>query len=116
MIRSACDVVSLAGRTYKPRDPCTGRTMSSFATQRLNMIEAQVRTNDVADPRIHAAMGEVPRERFVPAAKRALAYADVPVEVSPGRYLLDPRTFAKMLALADIGPEDKVLDGGCATG
>jgi protein-L-isoaspartate(D-aspartate) O-methyltransferase len=90
--------------------------MSSFATQRLNMIEAQVRTNDVTDLRIHAAMGEVPRERFVPAAKRALAYADVSVEVSPGRYLLDPRTFAKMLALADIGPENKVLDVGCATG
>jgi protein-L-isoaspartate(D-aspartate) O-methyltransferase len=90
--------------------------MSTFAAQRLNMIDAQVRTNDVTDPRIHHAMGEVPRERFVPAAKRALAYADVPVEVSPGRYLLDPRTFAKLLVLADVQAEDKVLDVGCATG
>jgi protein-L-isoaspartate(D-aspartate) O-methyltransferase len=90
--------------------------MSTFAAQRLNMIDAQVRTNDVTDPRIHAAMGEVPRERFVPAAKRALAYADVPVEVSRGRYLLDPRTFAKMLVLAGVTPDDKVLDVGCATG
>jgi protein-L-isoaspartate(D-aspartate) O-methyltransferase len=90
--------------------------MSQFAAQRLNMIEAQVRINDVTDPRICAAMGEVPRERFVPAAKRSLAYADVPVEVSPGRFLLDPRTFAKLLALADVQPEDTVLDVGSATG
>jgi protein-L-isoaspartate(D-aspartate) O-methyltransferase len=90
--------------------------MSTFAAQRLNMIDAQVRANDVTDPRIHAAMSEVAREKFVPAAQRALAYADVPVEVSPGRYLLDPRTFAKMLALSGVCPEDKVLDVGCATG
>lgn len=90
--------------------------MSQFAAQRTNMVEAQVRINDVTDPRIHAAMGEVPRERFVPAAKRALAYSDVPVEVSPGRYLLDPRTFSKLLALADVKAGDTVLDVGSATG
>lgn len=90
--------------------------MSSFAAQRLNMVEAQLRINDVSDPRILAAMGDVPRERFVPASKRALAYADVPVEVSPGRYLLDPRTFAKMLELAAIREGERVLDVGCASG
>jgi protein-L-isoaspartate(D-aspartate) O-methyltransferase len=90
--------------------------MSQYAAQRLNMIDAQVRINDVTDPRICAAMGEVPRERFVPAAKRALAYADVPVEVSPGRFLLDPRTFSKLLALAGVQPNDSILDVGSATG
>jgi len=90
--------------------------MSSFSVQRRNMIEAQIRANDVTDPRIQTAMADVPRERFVPPEKRALAYADIPVEVSPGRYLLDPRTFAKLLELADVRPEDKVLDVGCATG
>jgi len=90
--------------------------MLQFATQRFNMVEAQVRINDVTDPRIHAAMGEIPRERFVPPGKRALAYADVPVEVSPGRFLLDPRTFSKLVALADIRRLDTVLDVGSATG
>src|SRR6185312_9531048 len=90
--------------------------MDSLDTQRLNMIDTQVRTNDVTDPRIHAALAEVARERFVPSGKRALAYADVPVEVSPGRYLLDPRTFAKLLALAEVQHDDRVLDVGCATG
>ncbi len=90
--------------------------MSDYAVQRFNMVETQVRTNDVTDPRIHAAMGAVPRERFVPASKRALAYADLPVEVAQGRYLPDPRTFAKMLQLAAIHATDTVLDVACATG
>src|SRR6185312_7807482 len=90
--------------------------MLQFATQRFNMVEAQVRINDVTDPRIHAAMGEIPRERFVPASKRALAYADVPVEVAPGRFLLDPRSFSKLISMADIRETDTVLDVGAATG
>ena len=90
--------------------------MSDYAQQRLNMVETQVRTNDVTDPRIHAAMGAVARERFVPASKRALAYSDLPVEVAQGRYLADPRTFAKMLQLAAIRASDRVLDVACATG
>ena len=48
--------------------------------------------------------------------KRALAYADVPVEVAQGRYLLDPRSLAKLLQLAKVTADDKVLDVGCATG
>src|SRR5450432_4821505 len=90
--------------------------MSDYAQQRFNMVETQVRTNDVTDPRIHAAMAAVARERFVPAARRATAYADVPVEVSPGRFLLDPRTFGKLLQLASLRSGDRVLDVACSTG
>lgn len=90
--------------------------MSDYAAQRFNMVESQVRTNDVPDPRIQAAMLETPRERFVPAARRAMAYAEAAVEVVPGRFLLEPRTLAKLLYLAAIGPEDRVLDIGCTTG
>ena len=88
----------------------------SMLAARTNMIDAQVRTANVTDPRIHAAMAAVARERFVPNASRALAYADAPVEVAPGRFLLDPRSFAKALQLAQVGPDDRVLDVGCATG
>ena len=86
------------------------------ASARFNMIEAQIRTNNVTDVRIHAALDAVLRERFVPTAKQALAYADVPVEIAPGRYLLDPRSFAKALQLVRVSAEDKVLDVGCGTG
>jgi protein-L-isoaspartate(D-aspartate) O-methyltransferase len=90
--------------------------MADYATQRFHMVEAQVRANDVPDTRIQTAMAEVQRERFVPAAKRALAYADIPVEVAPGRFLMDPRSFAKLLQLAALKSTDHVLDVGCATG
>jgi protein-L-isoaspartate(D-aspartate) O-methyltransferase len=90
--------------------------MSDTKSARFNMIETQIRTNDVTDVRIHAALDAVARERFVPTGKQALAYADVPVEIAPGRYLLDPRSFAKALQLVRIRPEDKVLDVGCGTG
>lgn len=90
--------------------------MPDYAAQRFNMVESQVRTSDVPDRRIQAAMLEIPRERFVPAPKRSMAYAEAPVEVVPGRFLLEPRTLAKLLLLADIGAEDRALDIGCTTG
>lgn len=90
--------------------------MSDFIALRATMVDTQIRPNDVTDTRIHQAMRDVPRERFVPGAKQALAYADVSVEVSPGRYLIEPRAFAKLLQLADIQPTDRILDVGCATG
>jgi protein-L-isoaspartate(D-aspartate) O-methyltransferase len=88
----------------------------NVSSARFNMIETQIRTNDVTDPRIHAALDAVPRERFVPSARKALAYADVPVEIAPGRFLLDPRSFAKALQLVAVKAGDKVLDVGCGTG
>jgi protein-L-isoaspartate(D-aspartate) O-methyltransferase len=89
--------------------------------QRINMVESQVRPSDVTDRRIIRAMLEVPREVFVPSSLRALAYMDgaVPVvdgSVRSGRCLLAPRTFAKLVQLAEIGPDAIVLDVGCATG
>jgi protein-L-isoaspartate(D-aspartate) O-methyltransferase len=90
--------------------------MPDFRAQRLNMVESQVRTNDVTDVRIQEAMREIPRERFVPSAKQAVAYADTIVEIVPGRFLLDPRAFSKLAELAEIEPADRVLDVGCASG
>jgi len=90
--------------------------MADFTTQRFHMVEGQVRTNDVTDVRIHHAMLAVERERFVPMAKRAVAYADRPVEIAPGRFLLDARTFAKLVQLAELSETDRVLDVACGTG
>lgn len=90
--------------------------MSDYPLQRFNMVETQVRTNDVTDPRICAAIGAVERERFVPNTKRDFAYADLSIEVAHGRFLADARTFSKLLQLASIQSSDRVLDVGCATG
>ena len=48
--------------------------MIDFAAARRMMVDGQVRTSDVTDLRIIAAMLELPRERFVPAASADLAY------------------------------------------
>lgn len=90
--------------------------MADYAQQRLIMVDTQVRTNDVTDPRIHAAMREIPRERFVPQSLRSLAYADRAMEVARGRFLLDPRTFSKLLHLCEVKATERVLDVACATG
>jgi protein-L-isoaspartate(D-aspartate) O-methyltransferase len=90
--------------------------MTNMSAARAFMVEGQVRTNDVTDTRITDIMGQIERERFVPASKRALAYADTSVEVATGRHLLDPRSFAKLLQLAEVQESDRVLDVGCATG
>ena len=90
--------------------------------QRINMVESQVRPSDVTDRRIIRAMLEVPREAFVPPALCDLAYMDEAVPVTPRvdgratRALLAPRTFAKLVQLAEIEPDAVVLDVGCATG
>ena len=90
--------------------------MPDYAAQRSTMVDTQLATNEVADLRVRAAMAAIAREQFLPAGKRAMAYCDVPVEVSAGRFLLDPRSFGKLVMLADIQPTDHVLDVGCTTG
>lgn len=90
--------------------------MNDFATQRINMVDSQVRPSDVTDRRILRAMLAVPRETFVPAQIKATAYMDEHLALGQGRYLLAPRTFAKLVQLLTIGEDDAVLDVACATG
>jgi protein-L-isoaspartate(D-aspartate) O-methyltransferase len=90
-----------------------------FAAARRAMVDSQVRPNDVTDLRIVAAMLELPRERFVPEAQQALAYADFDIPVTqkkPARCLLKPMVLAKLVQAADVRETDHVLDVGCATG
>jgi protein-L-isoaspartate(D-aspartate) O-methyltransferase len=90
--------------------------MPNFAHQRSAMVESQLRTNDVTDPRILKAMGDIPRERFVPTALSPMAYMEGCVSLGKGRALLDPRCFAKLAQLAEVHASDHVLDVGCLTG
>jgi protein-L-isoaspartate(D-aspartate) O-methyltransferase len=71
--------------------------MADFAAARLNMVESQVRTQDVTDVRIQDAMRAIPRERFVPEGRAFQAYADLEVEHTPGRWLLKPRDLSKLM-------------------
>jgi protein-L-isoaspartate(D-aspartate) O-methyltransferase len=96
--------------------------MEDYAAARTKMVDSQLRTTDVTDYAVLAAMGEIPRERFVPARMRPLAYIDEDILVKdgaagvPARYLMEPAPFARLVQLAEISPSDIVLDIGCATG
>lgn len=94
--------------------------MPGFSTARQKMVDGQVRPSDVTDIRILDAMLAVPREAFVPASQRALAYLDLDLDVSEGasakRFLIKPVVTAKMLQAAEIKGGDNVLVVGCATG
>ncbi|MEE4213263.1 MAG: protein-L-isoaspartate O-methyltransferase [Parvularcula sp.] len=83
---------------------------------RKHMLDSQVRPNDVTDHALQAAMGELPRERFVPADKRHLAYVERSVPLFDGRYLLQARDFAKMIDAANVQRSDLVLDVACGYG
>ncbi|MGU3494901.1 protein-L-isoaspartate O-methyltransferase family protein [Xanthobacteraceae bacterium A53D] len=96
--------------------------MIDFVELRRGMVDSQVRANDVTDLRIVAAMQEIPRERFVPAEMRSLAYIDDDLVVSPAtdgkpaRYLIEPMILAKLIHLADVPADALVLDVGAGTG
>lgn len=93
--------------------------MSDYSTARLKMVDGQVRPSDVTDLRILEAMLAVPREEFVPASLRPIAYLDIDIDVGGGsakRSLIKPVVLAKMLQAAGIAETDRVLVVGCATG
>lgn len=90
--------------------------MTDSVAARVNMVARQLRPNQVRDARLLDAMAGIPREAFLPAAKRGAAYVDDVVEVARGRFLLSPMVFARLAEEAAIGPAERVLDLGCLTG
>ena len=90
--------------------------MADFATARRRMVDNQLRTSNVTDRRILTAMDEVPRERFVPADRQALAYTDTAHDLGAGRALAPAAPFAKLIQLPDIDHPHRVPDIGAGTG
>ena len=87
-----------------------------FEPMRRAMVASQLRTTGVNDPRVIGAMGDVPRERFVPEDRCALAYADALVPVAAGRALNPPMALGRMLTEARLNGEERALVIGAATG
>ncbi|RWE78218.1 MAG: protein-L-isoaspartate O-methyltransferase [Mesorhizobium sp.] len=95
---------------------------ADFSERRVKMVDGQVRTTDVTSAPLIEAMLSVPREAFVDAGQRDLAYIDEDIRISNGangsgpRYLMEPSPLAKLLQLAEIDASDSVLDVGCGSG
>lgn len=84
--------------------------MPDFASRRRMMVDTQVRPSDVTRYPIIEAILSVPREQFVPQAQQEAAYVGENLNIAPGRTLLEPRTFAKMLEALPIDTQSRVLD------
>jgi protein-L-isoaspartate(D-aspartate) O-methyltransferase len=90
--------------------------MMDYTAARIKMVDNQIRTTDVTSHSVLDAFLTVPREAFVPAQMKPLAYIDNDIEVAPGRYLMEPSPLAKLVQLAVVTREDVVLEVGCNTG
>jgi protein-L-isoaspartate(D-aspartate) O-methyltransferase len=83
---------------------------------RRQMIEQQVRTWDVLDPRVLETLATVPREKFVPEAYRAVAFADAAIPIGHGQLMLKPALEGRILqALAPVRGE-RALEIGTGSG
>ena len=91
-------------------------TEQNFSSMRAAMVESQLRTSDVDDQRVIAAMARVPREDFVPSERRAMAYVDRSIPLANGRALNPPLATGRLLKEAQVEQGDRVLLIGAATG
>lgn len=88
----------------------------NFAQARMAMVEQQIRPWEVLDPRVLATLASVPREDFVPAAHRHLAYADLPLPLAHCETMMKPIVEGRLLQALSIEPEDDVLEIGTGSG
>src|SRR3954447_26003876 len=68
------------------------------------------------DPRVLAAVADVPREAFLPPGLHDRAYEDGALPIGSGQTISQPSLVAHMVALLDLGPTDRVLDVGTGSG
>jgi protein-L-isoaspartate(D-aspartate) O-methyltransferase len=90
--------------------------MLDLKKTRQNMVDCQIRTSDVTNHALINALLQVPREAFVPNSVPELAYIDEDIALGYGRYMMEPAPFAKLAQAVGVGPNDVVLDVGCASG
>jgi protein-L-isoaspartate(D-aspartate) O-methyltransferase len=87
-----------------------------YTQQRTAMVVQQLRARDITDPRVLAAMEEVPRHLFVPEANRRWAYVDGPLEIGYAQTISQPYIVAYMTQALEPRDTDKVLEIGTGSG
>ena len=91
-------------------------TPLNFPQARLQMVDQQVRTWEVLDPRVLDAMNSVARERFAPKAYQSIAYADAPIPLPGGQSMLAPKIDGRILQAIALTPGERVLEVGTGSG
>jgi protein-L-isoaspartate(D-aspartate) O-methyltransferase len=70
----------------------------------------------ISDQRVLGAIASLPRERFVPEPERARAYENVALPIGCEQTISQPLVVARMLAMLELQPADRVLDIGTGSG
>jgi len=83
---------------------------------RQQMVDQQIRTWEVLDPRVLDVLSGVPRELFVPPDYRELAFADAPIPIGFGQSMLAPKLQGRILQALGVNPTDSILEVGSGTG
>ncbi len=90
--------------------------MSNFAALRERMVERQLRRRGISDERVLTAMGEVPREAFVPARLRHRAYADCALPIAERQTISQPWIVAAICQALELTGSERVLEVGTGSG
>ena len=109
---AACQPPRPATDTRSPRDSA----QDPYAPQRARMVEDQLRARGIRDRAVLAAMGRVPRHRFVPEQVRHLAYADGALPIGFEQTISQPYIVAYMTEAAEVSRGEKVLEIGTGSG
>ena len=88
----------------------------NWAGERQRMVEKQLRRRGILDARVLGAMGEIPREEFVPLESRVTAYGDEPVPIGYGQTVSQPYMTALMAAELELSGTETVLEVGAGCG
>ncbi|HET7570738.1 MAG TPA: protein-L-isoaspartate O-methyltransferase [Gammaproteobacteria bacterium] len=91
-------------------------TAAGMDYARRMMVERQIRTWDVLDRHVLNLLEEMPRERFVPAHHRGLAYADTEIPLGDGQIMMAPKVEGRMLQALDVQTGDSILEIGTGSG
>ncbi|MFO7929004.1 MAG: protein-L-isoaspartate(D-aspartate) O-methyltransferase [Candidatus Humimicrobiaceae bacterium] len=84
----------------------------NFKNLRKQMVETQLISRGISDPKVLEAMAKVPREKFVPENKKSQAYYDGPIPIGSGQTISQPYIVAYMTELLELGGREKVLEIG----
>lgn len=90
--------------------------MADFADLRARMVERQLRRRGISDARVLAAMGEVPREAFVPPRMRHRAYADCALPIAERQTISQPWIVAAICQAMELTGSERVLEVGTGSG
>lgn len=83
---------------------------------RFNMIEQQIRPWEVLDTRVLNLIADVPREEFVPAPYKNLAFSDMNIPIGYNEVMMSPKLEARMLQALNVQPQESVLEIGTGSG